>query len=93
MVSTFFDDFARVLRPGGRGVCHFAVADRDLVIYREPTGLRARYSLRFEERTSDAVVSALSASGFVDVWVRPIGCGASIDDDVGRQHATFRKVA
>jgi len=81
---TYFEDFARILRPGGRGICQFAAADREPVKYVEPTGLRARYSLRFEERGSDEVAAALSAAGFVDVRVEPIA--ASINDDVGRQH-------
>lgn len=90
--SAYFEDFARVLRPGGHGVCQVAITDQEPVTYREPPGLRALYSLRFGERTSDAVTGALSASGFVDVQVEPIGAGASIDDDVGQQHiVTFRK--
>ena len=90
--SPYFDDFARVLRPGGRGVCQVAVADRDPRTYRAPRGLRARYSLRFEERTSDEVGAAVAASGFEDVQVSAIGPDALIEDDVGRQHiVTFRK--
>ena len=89
-----FSDFARVLRPGGRGICHVAIADDAPATYREPAGLRARYSLRFEEHSSDAVRSALSAAGFVDIRVEPVDGAMSIDDDVARQHvATFRKPA
>lgn len=89
---TYFADFARVLRAGGRGVCHVAVADRERVIYQQPPGLRARYSLRFEERSTSDVVTALNAAGFVNVRVAPIARAAVIDDDVGRQHvATFDK--
>lgn len=56
-------DFGRVLRPGERGICHFAVTAREPVAY-------------------------------VDIQVKPIGCAAGIDDDLGRQHiATFRKPA
>lgn len=88
----WFTEFARVLRPGGRGICHVAVADRAPVTYNEPAGLRARYSLRFEEHGSDVIESVLSDAGFVDVRVAPIQGSVSIDDDVGRQHvATFRK--
>jgi ubiquinone/menaquinone biosynthesis C-methylase UbiE len=86
----YFDDFARVLRPGARGVCHFAGDDRAPATYIEPRGLRARYSQRFAERRSDQITAALSAAGFVEILVEPIG--ARIDDDVGRQQlATFRK--
>lgn len=89
---SYFADFARVLRPGGRGVCHVAVADREPVSYLDRGGLRGRYSLRFEEHRNDAVASALSAAGFENVRVAPIHGAASIDDDVGRQHvATFSK--
>lgn len=90
--STYFDHFARVLRPGGQGVCHVVVADGEPVTYRQPAGLRRRYSLRFEESSSDDVIAALRGSGFVNVQVRPTDRGASIEDDVGRQHiATFCK--
>jgi len=89
-----FEDFARVLRSGGHGVCHVAIAENDPVTYREPAGMRARYSLRFAERTSDEVRSDLASAGFVDVEVTPVGFGATVDDDVGAQHiATFRKPA
>lgn len=89
-----FAEFARVLRPGGRGLCHVALAEHDPVAYREPAGMRARYSLRFEEHTGDDVAAALSDAGFVDVRIEPIGSGAGIDDDVGRQHvANFAKPA
>ena len=89
---SYFADFARVLRPGGRGVCHVAIAHRDMATYHQPGGLRGRYSLRFEEHRSDAVASALSGAGFVDVRVDPIDGAITIEDDVGRQHiATFRK--
>ena len=87
-----FADFARVLRPGGRGICHIAIADNAPITYREPGGLRARYSLRFEEHNSDAVRSALSAAGFVDIRVERVDGAMSIEDDVARQHiASFRK--
>jgi len=90
----YLADFARVLRPGGRGVCHVAVADRAARPYREPGGLRGRYSLRYQEHSSGSVATALSDAGFVDVHVAAIDGAASIDDDVGRQHvATFRKDA
>lgn len=90
----YLADFARVLRPGGRGVCHVAVADRAPRPYREPGGLRGRYSLRYQEHSSGSVATALSDAGFVDVRVAAIDGAASIDDDVGRQHvATFRKDA
>jgi len=90
--SPYFDDFARVLRPGGLGICQVAIADRDPQPYRVPKGLRARYSLRFEERTTDEVSAAVAAAGFVDVQVQPVDVAASIEDDVGRQHiVTFRK--
>ena len=87
----YFAEFARVLRPGGRGACHVAVADHDAVAYHEPHGLRARYSLRFEERSANEVAAALEGAGLVDVLVEPVG-RPGIADDVGRQHiATFRK--
>ena len=88
-----FADFARVLRPGGLGVCHVAVADGEPVTYHEPVGLRARYSLRYAEAGSRGdVAAALLAAGFMDVKVEPVDHGAGIDDDVGRQHvATFTK--
>ena len=90
----YFDDFARVLRPGGRGICHVAVADHDPVTYREPGGLRGRYSLRFAERSSAEIIAALGDAGFIDIRVDPMGDPAGLDDDVGRQHlATFRKSA
>lgn len=89
-----FRDFVRVLRPGGVGVLHLAVAEQDAVAYHQPRGLRGRYSLRFEEHGSAEVSRALLGAGFVDVRVEPVLGGAGIDDDVGHQHvATFRKPA
>ena len=88
----WFAEFARVLRPGGRGVCHVAISDRDPVTFHAPAGLRGRYSLRFEEQSSASVIAALSEAGFAEVRLDPIAAGTSIEDDVGRQHiATFRK--
>jgi len=56
--------------------------------------LRARYSLRFEERTSEEVTAAFSDSGVVDVRISPIVATAHIDYEIGTQHlATFCKPA
>jgi len=90
--SAYFADFARVLRPGGRGVCQVAIADRDPHTYRAPRGLRGHYSLRFGQRASDEVQAVVAASGFEDVQVRPIRSDVLIDDDVASQHVvTFRR--
>lgn len=90
----YFAEFARVLRPGGKGVCHVAIADRETAAYRPPGGLRGRYSLRFAEHSGKAVAAVLSDAGFGDVRIEPIAGAAGIDDDVGRQHvATFAKPA
>ena len=87
------DEFASVLRPGGRGIWQVAVATAP-VAYRSSKGLRTRCSLRFKERTSEEVTAAFSDSGFVDVRISPIVATSHIDDEVGTQHlATFCKPA
>ena len=84
----------RVLRPGGIGLCHFAIADGSPRPYEHPDGLRGRYSLRYEESTAEAVEAVLAGAGFADVRLTPTAELARIDDDVGRQHiATFRRPA
>lgn len=90
----YFDEFVRVLRPGGHGVCHVVVDDLAPASYRPPKGPRARYSLRFEPRAGDQIAATLVEAGFTDVRVEPLDPASGIDDDVGRQHtATFRKPA
>jgi SAM-dependent methyltransferase len=86
-----FESFARVLRPGGRGLCHFAIADENPTAFEQPKGVRGLYSLRYQESTSKTVYDLLVDAGFVDVRISPTRYVASIDDDVGRQHvAIFR---
>lgn len=90
----YFHEFHRVLRPGGTGLCHFAIADSDPVSYEQPTGPRALYSLRFQESTTEQVLGVLGRAGFAEIEVRPMEAVAAIDDDVGRSHiATFCKPA
>ncbi len=89
-----FDAFSRALRPGGRGLCHFAVADAKPIAYEQPRGPRGLYSLRFQESTSETVLDLLTGAGFVDIQVAPMRDRASIDDDVGQSHiASFWKPA
>ncbi len=88
----YFREFRRVLRPGGSGLCHFAISDEQPAAYRKPRGLRGCYSLRFEESTTEAVVDSLTEAGFADVVVTAMTDVGGIDDDVGRQHmVTFRR--
>ena len=86
---SYFDEFLRVLRPGGFGICHFVLNDAAPTEYQQPRGLRGFYSLRFQESSSETVRSQLTSAGFVDIDISPVAATATVTDDIGDQHVAI----
>jgi ubiquinone/menaquinone biosynthesis C-methylase UbiE len=86
--QAFFAEFARVLRPGGLGVCHLPLA-RQPGPPKDGTGHSWMYrlvTLRTLTFTADEVTAMLHAAGFRQVEVVPISSLADIDDDIYHEH-------
>ena len=93
--STFFREFARVLKPGGVGVCH--------TILQEPGELRAadpsdggwicrRVNLRMIYFRAEEIKALARQAGLSEVEIVPVSALAEIRDDIGREHLlTFRR--
>lgn len=93
--ATVLAEFARVLRPGATGLCHFAMGEpgSHQGAWSLPRSkrsrlhsLRLRYSLRYDYYSLSEVRQLLAGAGLVVEGVVPIETIASIDDDVGREH-------
>lgn len=90
----YFAAFFNALRPGGRGLCHVALADGPPPRQQRVAGIRGLYSLLYQETSSEFVRGVLADAGFVDVELWPTIELAVLDDDIGRSHiATFVKAA
>lgn len=91
-------ELARVLKPAGHGLCHFAVAPSPAAAGGDRHGrsplwrYRRFYSLHFETMSESEIRSLLEEAGFSGVTIVPIATLGKVHDDIGRQHvAVFRK--
>lgn len=89
----FAEEFARVLKPGGAGVCHTILRAADQANEYDPKGwMQRRVMLRMVYYAEDELRAVLAEAGFADVQVREIAALADINDDIGREQlVTFRR--
>jgi len=85
MTSRFFSEFARVLKPRARALCHFILGPD------APPAppWKLWFNLRMTYYTQQEIEEMAKHAGFRGVSVAPAGQLAEIDDDVGRQHVAL----
>jgi ubiquinone/menaquinone biosynthesis C-methylase UbiE len=82
----FAGEFARVLKPGGMGLCHTILRDPSQANEYNPKGwLQKRVMLRMVYYSESELRTMLAEAGFVDVQVRDVSTLADIHDDIGRE--------
>ena len=93
--SAFFNEFARVLKPGGMGVCHTILKEPEHAREYDPAGFVGRRTmLRMVYYSAEEVEELLTQAGLTDVRIDNISDLADIDDDIGsEQLVTFRRPA
>jgi cyclopropane fatty-acyl-phospholipid synthase-like methyltransferase len=91
----FFREFARILAPGGSGVCHAILKESGESRAADPSAgnwLARRVNLRMVYFTSAEITESLQSAGLRDVQIIPVASLAKIDDDIGsEQLVTFRR--
>jgi ubiquinone/menaquinone biosynthesis C-methylase UbiE len=96
--SIFLKEFARILKPGGIGVCHFAVKefpDNEEPKSKYPAWLNwvvKRVKFRMIYLSTEDIESTLIEAGFTEIRILPISTLADIDDSIGRQHLVAFKL-
>lgn len=91
----FFREFARVLKPGGSGVCHTILKEAEDPRAIDPSAggwLARRVNLRMVYFTPAEITDTLARAGLRDVTITPIASLADIRDDIGHEQlVTFRR--
>ena len=89
----FLNEFARVLKPGGQGVCHTILKDVSQAKEYGPQGwVEQRVMLRMVYYTHDEWHQMLGEAGLENVEIKDVSNYADIDDDIGgEQLVTFRR--
>jgi SAM-dependent methyltransferase len=82
--ACFFREFARVLRPGGRGVVHVLLGASGV---QESQGWHARrVDLRRAWFSDEEITSCARAVGLQEVCLVEVGALCDIDDEIGAEH-------
>jgi ubiquinone/menaquinone biosynthesis C-methylase UbiE len=91
----FLEEFARVLRPGGKGVCHTILKDAGEAGEFDPKGwIEKRVMLRMVYYSSEEWRHMLEKAGMENIAIRDVSSYADIDDDIGsEQLVTFQRPA
>ena len=87
--ALFFKEFARILKPGGLGLCHTVLDDADAKSSDEPDAknwIARRVQPRMVHFSVAEISKLLAEAGFNQVTVNPIATISAIADDIGQQH-------
>lgn len=77
------DGFYRILKSGGKVICHFAIGEKRI----DPEGFLGRNaSLRYRERSEPCMRKMVHGAGFQGIDLFPVRKIGHIEDDIGRQH-------
>jgi ubiquinone/menaquinone biosynthesis C-methylase UbiE len=102
-VAHFLKEFHRVIKPGGKAICHVAVdppkeprSDSECRSYVSRLGrsqvVRHRLTAFMAHRSIESMTASIEAAGFHMTEVARVSDIADIRDDVGKQHLfVFRK--
>lgn len=92
-----FAEFARVLAPGGVGLCHMILKEPGETRLSDPSEggwVRRRVMLRMVYYTRAEVAEVLRSAGFENITIRRIAEIVELDDDIGNEFLVeFRKPA
>ncbi len=93
--QAFLNEFARVLKPGGQGICHTILKDADQAGEYGPKGrIEKRVMLRMVYYAGNEWRQMLAKAGLEGVQIRNVSDCAEIDDDIGKEQlVTFRRNA
>jgi ubiquinone/menaquinone biosynthesis C-methylase UbiE len=94
-VRAFLGEFARVLKPGGLGVCHILLRERPEQAKDNSAAhswMYRRVTLRTLHYTADEAVAMLREAGFRQIEIVPVASLANVADDIRDEHLlVFRR--
>ena len=87
--EAFLREFLRVLKPGGRIVCHMILKEPDEPRAADPSvgsWIKQRVNLRMVYFTPDEALTLFRQVGFKNLQITSVNSLAQLNDDIGQEH-------